>query len=458
MYKFSKRFHEKTNSQLLHFHSSISFDKRLAKYDIEGSIAHVEGLAKQKIILESEAELIKKALNEILNDIIEKKFEFSEDLEDIHMNIEKELIDKIGDTGKKLHTGRSRNDQVALDMKLFVRDELKNTISLLETLIKILILIAEKNLDTYMPAFTHLQKAQATTFAHYLMAYVEMFHRDVIRLKNTIDLLNFSPLGAAALTGSTHNLDRKFTAEFLKFTAPTNNSLDSVSDRDYIIDSIHNFSMIMLHLSRFCEEIIIFSSQDYNYIEVSDDFSTGSSIMPQKKNPDAAELIRGKSGRVFGHLISLLTTIKGLSLAYNKDLQEDKEAFFDALDTTQACISVFSSMVEKIKINKERMEKACYNGYIEATDIADYLVRKGVTFRDAYAIVGEMVKDAIRTKIIFPNFSLSDYKNYSELFEEDIFDSISLKTMIEARHTSGSPKMSNVKSHIELIKSFYKFL
>lgn len=456
MQYFSKRFSKDINPQMLHFHSSISFDKRLASEDIQGSIAHVKGLVKQQILSKDEGEKIEKALVEILDEIKNNKFEFCEEYEDIHMNIEKELISRIGEVGKKLHTGRSRNDQVAVDMKMFVRKELKEVEILLKELIEILLKLAKDNLSTYMPAFTHLQKAQATTFAHYLMAYVEMFYRDICRLKNTGELLNSCPLGAAALTGTTHNLDRKYVSDLLGFEFPTRNSLDSVSDRDYIVDGIHDFSMIMMHLSRFCEEIILFSSQDYGYIEVSDDYSTGSSIMPQKKNPDAAELIRGKSGRVFGNLISILTVLKGLSLAYNKDLQEDKEAFFEALDTTKSCIMVFSGMIEEIIVKKERMEEACYNGYIEATDIADYLAKKGLPFRDAYAVVGKMVKDAIANKTIFPKWPISEYKKYSELFENDIFEAITLETMVESRTTIGSPKKSNVENHIEEISKKIK--
>lgn len=452
MQHFSKRFHEKTNPQMLHFHSSISFDKRLAEQDIEGSIAHVKGLVKQKILLEEEGELIQKTLSSFLEEMTVGNFPFSEEFEDIHMNIEWELSKRIGDLGKKLHTGRSRNDQVALDMKLFVRKELTEVSSLLEKLIVVLLALAEKHLESYMPAFTHLQKAQVTTFAHYLMAYVEMFSRDLSRLQNTQKLLNLCPLGAAALTGTTHPLDREYTSALLGFSSPTRNSLDSVSDRDYIIDSLHDFSMIMMHLSRFCEEIILFSSQDYAYLEVSDDFATGSSIMPQKKNPDAAELIRGKSGRVFGHLLAMLTTMKGLSLAYNKDLQEDKEAFFDALDTSKACILVFTGMIEKIEIHTKRMEEACYNGYIDATDIADYLSKKGLAFRDAYALVGQMVQDAITTKSIFSAWPLQRFQEYSPLFQDDIFSCITLSTMVQARVSLGSPKKENVKKHIEEIK------
>lgn len=452
MQYFSKRFNKEINAQMLHFHSSISFDKRLANEDIKGSMAHVKGLMKQNIISEQEGKEIQKHLLEILDDIRNGTFEFSEKYEDIHMNIEKELIERVGDIGKKLHTGRSRNDQVAVDMKLFVRKELKNMEFLLKELIDTLLKLAKDNLTTYMPAFTHLQKAQVTTFSHYLMAYVEMFYRDICRLQNTHELLNSCPLGAAALTGTTHNLDRQFVSDLLNFNFPTRNSLDSVSDRDYILDSIYNLSVIMTHLSRFCEEIIVFSSQDYGYIEVSDDFATGSSIMPQKKNPDAAELIRGKFGRVLGRLVSMFTVLKGLPLAYNKDIQEDKESFFEAIDTTKSCVIVFNEMIEKIIIKKGRMKEACYNGYIEATDIADYLAKKNVPFREAYALVGKMVKDAIESKTIFSQWDIADYKKYSNLFEDDIQEMITLERMVESRTTIGSPKISNVKKHIQEIE------
>ena len=455
MQHFSKRFHEKANKQLLHFHSSINFDKRLAKEDIEGSIAHTKGLVKQGIINEEEGIKIIEGLKILFYKIEEGEFLYSEEFEDIHMNIEHALLEEIGEVAKKLHTGRSRNDQVAVDMKLFVRKELEESLTLIKELINNLLTLAKENLLTYMPVFTHLQKAQVSTFAHYIMAYVEMFDRDYKRIKNSIDLLNFSPLGAAALTGSTHPLDRNFTSELLGFIAPTKNSLDSVSDRDYLLDAIYNYSVVMMHLSRFCEELIIFSSQDCNYIEFSDDFSTGSSIMPQKKNPDAAELIRGKSGRVFGDLFAMLTVMKGLPLAYNKDLQEDKESFFDALDTTKACLSIFKNMIMKITINKERMCKACYDGYIEATDMADYLAKKGLPFRDAYGIVGNMVKDAISEKSLFPGWTLEKFKSYSPLFENDIYKSISLEEMLNKRDTIGSPKPERVLEHIE---SFTKFL
>lgn len=338
-----------------------------------GSIAHVRGLGKQGIISNEEAKLIEKTLRDILKDIEDGKIQFSIEYEDIHMNIEKILIDRIGDTGKKLHTGRSRNDQVAVDMKLFTKDEVVKVQALLLDLLEVITSIAKENISTYMPGFTHLQKAQPVSFAHYILAYAEMFRRDYIRLSNAINLADTSPLGSAALAGTTYPLDRGFTASLLGFSAPTWNSMDSVSDRDYLIEIMNAFSLIMVHLSRFCEEIIIFSSNDYGYIELSDSFSTGSSIMPQKKNPDAAELIRGKSGRVFGDLMALLTTMKGIPLAYNKDMQEDKENFFDALDTVKGCLNVFIGMLHTLTVKKDKMLLAASQGFINATDVADFL-------------------------------------------------------------------------------------
>ena len=350
---FSGRFKEKASHLILDFHSSINFDKRLYKYDIMGSIAHVRGLGKQEIIPAADCELIEKTLREILTDIEDGKITFSIEYEDIHMNIEKILIDRIGNVGKKLHTGRSRNDQVALDMKLFTKEEIVKVQAQLLDLLEIINGIAKENISTYMPGFTHLQKAQPVSFSHYILAYAEMFRRDFIRLKNAAALADTSPLGSAALAGTTYPLDRNFTSSILGFSSPTWNSMDSVSDRDYLIEIMNAFALIMVHLSRFCEEIIIYSSNDFGYIELSDSFSTGSSIMPQKKNPDAAELIRGKSGRVFGDLMALLTTMKGIPLAYNKDMQEDKENFFDSLDTVKGCLAVFNGMIHTMTIKKK---------------------------------------------------------------------------------------------------------
>lgn len=454
MQYFSGRFKEKASNLILEFHSAIQFEERLAFYDIMGSIAHVRGLGKQSIITKEEAELIEKTLREILEDIENKKINFSIEYEDIHMNIEKNLIDRIGDVGKKLHTGRSRNDQCAVDLKLYIKDEIKKIQSYLIELIEILVKLAKENIKTYMPGFTHLQKAQPISFGHYLLAYVEMFKRDYIRLENTFELTDYSPLGSAALAGTSYPLDMEYTSKILGFKGTIANSLDGVSDRDHVMSFISDLSMVMVHLSRFCEEIIVFSSNDFCYIELSDKFSTGSSIMPQKKNPDAAELIRGKSGRVFGDMMSILTTMKGIPLAYNKDMQEDKEALFDAVDTVKKCIDVFNGMISTIKPLKENMLKACHDGFINATDVADYLTNKGMSFRDAYKIVGSIVAYCIDSKKTLDNLSIEEYKNYSKLFEEDIYKEISIENCVEKRKTVGGPAEKSVNSHIEAVDKF----
>lgn len=456
MQYFSGRFKEKASDLILDFHSSINFDKRLYRYDIMGSIAHVRGLGKQNIISKEDAKLIEKTLRDILTEIEKGEIKFSIEYEDIHMNIEKILTDRIGDIGKKLHTGRSRNDQVALDMKLFTKDEVKKVQSYILELIEILNNTAKENIKTYMPGFTHLQKAQPITFAHYLLAYVEMFKRDYIRLENAFNLMNTSPLGSAALAGTSYPLDREFTSSILGFNHPTWNSIDGVSDRDYLVEIMNCFSLIMVHLSRFSEEIILFCSNDFGYIELSDAFSTGSSIMPQKKNPDAAELIRGKSGRVFGDLMGFLTALKGIPLAYNKDMQEDKEAFFDAVDTVKGCFTVFNGMVKTMKPKKERMLKACHNGFINATDVADYLTEKGMSFRDAYKITGAMVAYCIDNKKSLDEMTIEEYKNFSQLFEKNIYEEIAIEKCVEKRTTLGGPAELSVKAHIENVDNFIK--
>ncbi|MGL4534534.1 MAG: argininosuccinate lyase [Fusobacteriaceae bacterium] len=454
MHHFSGRFKEKTSEKMLGFHSSIGFDQRLYRYDIMGSIAHVRGLAKQEIIDSMSGKIIEDALFEILKDIEDDKIEFSLEYEDIHMNIEKILIDRVGDVGKKLHTGRSRNDQVALDMKLFAKDEVKKIQKDLLKFLKVINNIASNNLDTYMPGFTHLQKAQPITYAHYILAYGEMLKRDYERLENAISLADFSPLGSAALAGTTYPLDRDYTAQILGFKGPTLNSLDSVSDRDYLIELMSSFAIIMMHLSRMAEEIIIYSSNEFKYLELSDQYATGSSIMPQKKNPDAAELVRGKSGRVAGNFIALLTTMKGTPLAYNKDMQEDKESFFDSVDTVKGCLNVFIGMLSTIEINKEKMVEACNTGFINATDVADYLAKKGMNFRDAYKIVGAMVSECIEKNITLDTLDFSEYKKYSELFKKDIYVEISIKNCVEKRKSKGGPGKESIKNHIELLKTF----
>lgn len=456
MQYFSGRFKEKASNSILEFHSTIQFEDKLALYDIMGSIAHVRGLGKQGIVKKDEAELIEKTLKEILEDIENKKIKFSIEYEDIHMNIEKNLIDRIGDIGKKLHTGRSRNDQCAVDLKLYIKDEIKKVQSYLMELMEILIKMSKENIKTYMPGFTHLQKAQPISFAHYLLAYVEMFKRDYKRLENTFDLTNYSPLGSAALAGTSYQLDMEYTSKVLGFKGTVSNSLDGVSDRDHVMSFISDLSIIMVHLSRFCEEIVVYSSNDFNYIELSDKFSTGSSIMPQKKNPDAAELIRGKSGRVFGDMMSILTTMKGIPLAYNKDMQEDKEALFDAIDTVKKCINVFNGMISTTKPLKENMLKACHDGFINATDVADYLTNKGMSFRDAYKIVGSIVAYCIDNKKTLDNLSMEEYKTYSELFENDIYEEISIENCVEKRTTIGGPSEKSLKIHIESVDKFIK--
>lgn len=454
MQYFSGRFKEAASDLILDFHSSIHFDKRLYRYDIMGSIAHVRGLSKMEIISKEDGELIEKTLIEILESIERGEVEFSTTYEDIHMNIEKILIDRIGDVGKKLHTGRSRNDQVAVDMRLFAKDEVKKIQSFLLELIEVTTELGEKNFETYMPGFTHLQKAQPISFGHYMFAYSEMFKRDFKRLENAAELMDFSPLGSAALAGTTYPIDREFTAAILGFKGPTLNSLDGVSDRDYLIEIMSGLSIIMMHLSRFSEEIIIYSSNDYGYIELSDSFSTGSSIMPQKKNPDAAELVRGKTGRVYGDLMALLTTMKGIPLAYNKDMQEDKEAFFDAVDTVKGCLQVFIGMVKTLKVKDEVLLLACNDGFINATDVADYLTVRGMSFREAYKITGAIVSYCIQNNLNLETLSLEKYKEFSYIFSGDIYENIAIKTCVEKRKSLGGPSKESLLSHLEDLNRF----
>lgn len=456
MQYFSGRFKEKASNLILDFHSTINFEERLAYYDIMGSIAHVRGLGKQGIVSNDEATLIEKTLREILEDIENKKIKLLVEYEDIHMNVEKNLIDRIGDIGKKLHTGRSRNDQTAVDLKLYLKDEIKKIQSYLIETIEILNNIAKENKKTFMPGFTHLQKAQPICFSHYVLGYIEMFKRDYKRLENAFNMMNVCPLGSAALAGTSYPLDMEYTSELLGFERPVWNSLDGVSDRDHVMELISALSIIMVHLSRFCEEIIIYCSNDFGYLEMSDAFSTGSSIMPQKKNPDAAELIRGKSGRVFGDLMGILTTMKGIPLAYNKDMQEDKEAVFDALDTVKSCFSVFNGMIKTMKPNKKRMLEACQSGFINATDVADYLTNKGMSFRDAYKIVGSIVSDCIDKDKSLEEMNLDEYKNFSDLFEEDIYNEINIENCVEKRTTKGGPAEKSISLHIEDVEKFLK--
>lgn len=448
------RFTKETDQLVYNFNASLSFDKKLYKQDIQGSMAHVKMLAKQGILTEQEKDEILKGLTGILQDIENKKLEFSPEYEDIHSFVEANLIQRTGDVGKKLHTGRSRNDQVALDMKLYVRDEIQETDMLLKELLETLLKLMEKNLHTYMPGFTHLQKAQPITAAHHFGAYFEMFKRDRSRLADTKKRLNYCPLGSGALAGTTYPLDREYTAELLGFDGPTLNSMDSVADRDYLIEYLSDLSVIMMHLSRFCEEIILWNSNEYQFIEIDDGYSTGSSIMPQKKNPDIAELVRGKTGRVYGALMSLLTTMKGIPLAYNKDMQEDKELAFDAMDTVKGCIALFNGMLETMELKKENMEKSAKNGFTNATDAADYLVKKGVPFRDAHSIVGELVLFCVKNRISLDEMPLEEYQKISPVFEQDIYEAISMKTCVETRNTIGAPGPEAMKKVLEIQKKY----
>ncbi len=448
------RFTKETNQLVHNFNASLSFDQKFYKQDIDGSIAHVNMLAKQNIVTNEERFAILNALEQIKADIENGELEISSQYEDIHSFVEATLIERIGDTGKKLHTGRSRNDQVALDMRLYTRDEVVETDNLLRELLKVILRIMKENVDTYMPGFTHLQKAQPVTVAHHFGAYFEMFKRDRSRLSDIYKRMNYCPLGAGALAGTTYPLDRDFTANLLGFTGPTLNSMDSVSDRDYIIEYLSALSTIMMHLSRFSEEIIIWNSNEYRFIELDDAYSTGSSIMPQKKNPDIAELVRGKTGRVYGALMSILTTMKGLPLAYNKDMQEDKELTFDAIDTTKGCIALFTGMIDTMTFNKEIMAESAKSGFTNATDAADYLVNHGVPFRDAHGIIGQLVLTCIEKDISLDELPLSEYKAICDVFEEDIYEAISLKTCVEKRLTKGAPGKAAMLEVIKICETY----
>lgn len=448
------RFTKETDKLVYNFNASLSFDSKLYKQDITGSMAHASMLAKQGIIEEQEKEEILKGLKSILEDIENKKLEFTEEYEDIHSFVEANLIDRCGDVGKKLHTGRSRNDQVALDMKMYVRDEIGEIDLLLKELLTSIYKIMSENVHTYMPGFTHLQKAQPVTLAHHFGAYFEMFKRDRSRLADAKKRLNLCPLGSGALAGTTYPLDRAYTAEVLGFDGPTLNSMDSVADRDYLIETLSALSTVMMHLSRFCEEIIMWNSNEYRFVEIDDGYSTGSSIMPQKKNPDIAELVRGKTGRVYGALMSILTTMKGIPLAYNKDMQEDKEFTFDAIDTVKGCIALFNGMISTMVFNKNNMEKSAKNGFTNATDAADYLVNNGVPFRDAHGIVGRLVLHCIDKGISLDEMSLEDYQEISPVFKEDIYEAISMKNCVEKRNTIGAPGAEVMTEVLALHKKY----
>ena len=450
------RFTKQTDQLVFDFNASITFDKRLFHEDVTGSIVHATMLAKQGILTEEERKSIVEGLTGILEDVDDGTLAIDETQEDIHSFVEATLIDRIGDAGKKLHTGRSRNDQVALDMRLYTRARVAETDGLLKKLLEALLDTMENNLETYMPGFTHLQKAQPITLAHHYGAYFEMFKRDRQRLADIYKRMNYCPLGAGALAGTTYPLDREYTARLLRFEGPTLNSIDSVADRDYLIEFLSALSTIMMHLSRFSEEIIIWNSNEYQFVELDDAYSTGSSIMPQKKNPDIAELVRGKTGRVYGALMALLTTMKGLPLAYNKDMQEDKEMSFDAMDTAADCITLFTGMIKTMRFRKDRMAKSAMNGFTNATDAADYLVGKGVPFRDAHGIIGRLVLYCIEKDTSIDALSLEELRSISDKFDEDIYDAISLKTCVEKRLTIGAPGEKMMKQVIEKNKEYLK--
>ncbi|MCL2323584.1 MAG: argininosuccinate lyase [Oscillospiraceae bacterium] len=449
------RFTKNTDGLADHFHSSISFDKRLMNDDIEGSIAHARMLSKQDIITKEDAQLIQDTLKEILNDINSGKLKIDEHAEDIHTNVEKLLIERIGEVGKKLHTGRSRNDQVALDMRMYVKNEINSIKLLVIDLMSVLVDLSSKNLDTYMPGYTHLQRAQPVTLAHHLCAYFEMFRRDLGRLTDCYSRTDDMPLGSGALAATTYPLDRQYVAKELGFSSITLNSMDAVSDRDFCLEFLSSLSIMMMHLSRFCEEIILWSSYEFQFIELDDAYATGSSIMPQKKNPDMAELIRGKTGRVYGDLIGLLTVMKGLPLAYNKDLQEDKEAVFDAVDTVKMCLPVFSAMIKSMNIKNVNMRRASSGGFTNATDAADWLVKKGIAFRDAHEIIGKLVLECVSRGISLEDLTMDEFKRFSPVFDESIYHAISIETCVEARSIIGGPSKAYISG---LIKEYEQFL
>lgn len=450
------RFQKSTDKRVDDFNSSIRFDKRMYRQDIIGSTAHAKMLAKQGIIPQSDADLIVKGLSEILEEIEDGKVEFLIDAEDIHMNVEKLLTDKIGEAGKRLHTGRSRNDQVALDIRMYQKDEICEIREMVLQLLSALVSLAKQHTDTIMPGYTHLQKAQPITLAHHLMAYFEMFRRDLSRLEDCYARTDVMPLGSGALAGTTYPLDRDYVAKELGFASVTRNSLDGVSDRDFVIELASCLSIIMMHLSRFSEELILWSSHEFSFVEMDDAYSTGSSIMPQKKNPDVAELIRGKTGRVYGHLIGLLTTMKGLPLAYNKDMQEDKEPIFDAIDTVKLCLPVFCDMISTMTVRTDNMLNGAKGGFTNATDAADYLVKKGMPFREAHAVIGKLVFYSISKDKSLDELSIEEYKEFSDIFESDIYDAISMKTCVDDRSVKGGPSTKAVGAAIAEAQEFLK--
>ena len=454
------RFSKATDTKVDDFNSSIRFDMRLYRQDIRGSMAHAAMLGKQGIIPQEDADLIVKTLGEILTDIEAGKVEFSVDAEDIHMNIETILTERIGAAGKRLHTGRSRNDQVALDLRMYIKDEITEIKELIVSLMETLLTLAQAHTGTVMPGYTHLQKAQPVTFAHHMMAYFEMLKRDIGRLDDTYKRTNICPLGSGALAATTYPLDREAVARELGFDGVTQNSLDGVSDRDFALELLSALSILMMHLSRFCEELILWSSHEFSFVEMDDAYSTGSSIMPQKKNPDVAELIRGKTGRVYGDLCGLLTVMKGLPLAYNKDMQEDKEPVFDAIDTVKLCLPVFTDMLATMNVKEDALLQGAKGGFTNATDAADYLVKKGLPFREAHAVVGKMVAYALDHNKSLDQFRMEEFKACSPIFEEDVYDAISMETCVNGRSIVGGPAVETVKraiaagrAYVEQVKS-----
>lgn len=450
------RFTKETDQLVYQFNQSLNFDKRFFEQDIRGSLAHVSMLEKQGILTETERDRIIEGLEGILKDVADGTLKIEGDYEDIHSFVEASLTERVGDAGKKLHTGRSRNDQVALDMRLYIRDEIDETKELLFSLLKTILHVMEENRETYMPGFTHLQKAQPVTLAHHFGAYFEMFRRDYDRLTSIRERMNVCPLGSGALAGTTYPLDRAYTAELLSFDGPCENSMDGVSDRDYVIEYLSSLATTMMHLSRLSEEFIIWNSNEYRFVEIDDTYATGSSIMPQKKNPDIAELIRGKTGRVYGALTSLLTTMKGIPLAYDKDMQEDKELTFDAIDTTKGSIHLMEGMIRTCSFNKKQMEESAKHGFTNATDAADYLVKKGMPFRDAHTVIGRIVLDCIDKGIMLDDLSIEEWKKQSELFDQDIYDAISMKSCVDRRLTKGAPgaireEIDNAKAYLSAI-------
>lgn len=450
------RFQKGTDEKVNDFQSSIRFDKRMYRQDIKGSIAHAEMLGKRGIIPAGDSKKIIDGLQGILKDIEDGKIEFEIDAEDIHMNIEKILTERIGDAGKRLHTGRSRNDQVALDIRMYLMDEITQIREMIIHALNTFVDLAAEHTETIMPGYTHLQKAQPVTFAHHVMAYFEMFKRDLSRLDDCQNRMNVMPLGSGALAGTTYPLDREFVADKLGFKEVTQNSLDGVSDRDFVIELASCLSIIMMHLSRFCEELILWSSHEFSFVEMDDAYSTGSSIMPQKKNPDVAELIRGKTGRVYGHLMGLLTTMKGIPLAYNKDMQEDKEPIFDAIDTVKLCLPVFCDMIATMTVKKDNMLKGSKGGFTNATDAADYLVKKGLPFREAHAVIGRMVFYSIEHDKALDDLTMAEFKEFSDIIDEDIYEAISMETCVNDRNVIGGPAKEAVEKAIAEAREFLK--